>query len=379
MLGLNFEGAYLLPGITDVLQTTEAILWWGRFEQVKLMQGVIAGSVRDTGNTPTDVLRPGLLLGKKTSDNKLYAWDSTATDGTQNIYGILLFAQKMTANGSDFDRYVGWVMVGGPVKPAGILVPGQASAGLVGQNLEYVVRGQLQSRFVFDDVLHSVQSGIVTKTRIITGTTVTLTAAETGTLITNLGATGGLTITLPAPLEGVRYKVIVAAAQAITIASASASQLVIPGSAAASSIALPAEIGVQAEIIGLSNGKFAVIVTDAAGGIVLADGGNLALGTTTGSKIGTAANQKLGFWNATPVVQPSGAAQAAAGAVTTVGANTGTAGAGLSLIGDTTSVNQASNIMNDFVALQEDISALQVLANAMRTALVDAGIIKGSA
>jgi hypothetical protein len=32
---------------------------------------------------------------------------------------------------------------------------------------------------------------------------------------------------------------------------------------------------------------------------------NIALGTTTGTKIGTATTQKLGFYNATPVVQPS--------------------------------------------------------------------------
>ena len=32
---------------------------------------------------------------------------------------------------------------------------------------------------------------------------------------------------------------------------------------------------------------------------------NVVLGTTTGSKIGTATTQKLGFWNATPIVQPS--------------------------------------------------------------------------
>ena len=34
------------------------------------------------------------------------------------------------------------------------------------------------------------------------------------------------------------------------------------------------------------------------------EGANIALGTATGSKIGTATNQKLGFYNATPVVQP---------------------------------------------------------------------------
>ena len=35
------------------------------------------------------------------------------------------------------------------------------------------------------------------------------------------------------------------------------------------------------------------------------DNRNIVLGSTTGTKIGTATNQKLGFFNATPVVQPS--------------------------------------------------------------------------
>ncbi len=41
---------------------------------------------------------------------------------------------------------------------------------------------------------------------------------------------------------------------------------------------------------------------------------NLVVGTTTGSKLGTATTQKLGFWNATPVVQPAGIADVAGGA-----------------------------------------------------------------
>ena len=36
---------------------------------------------------------------------------------------------------------------------------------------------------------------------------------------------------------------------------------------------------------------------------------NVVLGTTTGSKIGTATTQKLGFWDATPIVQPSSTGQ----------------------------------------------------------------------
>ena len=52
-----------------------------------------------------------------------------------------------------------------------------------------------------------------------------------------------------------------------------------------------------------------VVGTDAlpylplAGG-TLGDGANLALGTTTGTRIGTATSQKLGFWGATPVARP---------------------------------------------------------------------------
>ena len=42
----------------------------------------------------------------------------------------------------------------------------------------------------------------------------------------------------------------------------------------------------------------------------LYDGANIVLGTTTGSKIGTGATQKLGFYDATPVVQPAAVADA---------------------------------------------------------------------
>jgi len=54
------------------------------------------------------------------------------------------------------------------------------------------------------------------------------------------------------------------------------------------------------------------VPTDAEGGLnALGDGQNIVLGTTTGSKIGTAVTQKLGFFNATPVVQPASANQTA--------------------------------------------------------------------
>lgn len=43
----------------------------------------------------------------------------------------------------------------------------------------------------------------------------------------------------------------------------------------------------------------------ASGGLTIADANDVILGTTTGTKIGTATTQKLGLWNKTPVVQPA--------------------------------------------------------------------------
>jgi hypothetical protein len=46
------------------------------------------------------------------------------------------------------------------------------------------------------------------------------------------------------------------------------------------------------------------------GKLSLYDAVNLEVGTTTGTKIGTGTTQKIGFWNATPVVQPTAVADA---------------------------------------------------------------------
>jgi|SRR3990167_21754 len=46
-------------------------------------------------------------------------------------------------------------------------------------------------------------------------------------------------------------------------------------------------------------------VTTIEGDLNLLDSRNIIVGSTTGSKIGTAATQKLGFWNKAPAIQPT--------------------------------------------------------------------------
>lgn len=77
---------------------------------------------------------------------------------------------------------------------------------------------------------------------------------------------------------------------------------------------------------------------------------SIVAGTTNGLKIGTATTQKLGFFNTTPVVQPAHADQAAVSAIS--GGESPT---------------------------ESEHNALITLVLAIRTALVNLGLIKGAA
>ena len=67
-----------------------------------------------------------------------------------------------------------------------------------------------------------------------------------------------------------------------------------------------------------NSGTMSTRLTLQAATLTLADALNIAVNTTTGTKIGTATTQKIGFYNATPVVQPAAIADL------TVTATTGT-------------------------------------------------------
>jgi hypothetical protein len=127
----------------------------------------------------------------------------------------------------------------------------------------------------------------------------------------------------------------------------------------------------------------------------LADAANIVLGATTGSKIGTAVTQKLGFFNAAPVVQPAAAAQAepaaqsqdtltdstGGSASTTLAAITApAANATTSLTDDMTAVKNAiASLAAQLAKVKTDVSNIKTLQNAERTALVNLGLIKGAA
>jgi hypothetical protein len=53
---------------------------------------------------------------------------------------------------------------------------------------------------------------------------------------------------------------------------------------------------------------FTCLTINSSGSFIFADAKNIAVGTTTGTKIATATTQKLGFFGTTPVTQPAAVA-----------------------------------------------------------------------
>ena len=158
-MSFEFTGAFGLPSVASALETVENVFWWGRFEQEAFIGSIIDGSARDAGNATTDVLRPGLLMGKVTSSGKLKEWSPTATDGTQNIVGILGYSQKMQRLGANSDRWLGWIYCWGFVKAERLLIGGQADFGISANANEHIVRTQMGSRFTFNDKLEGYTFG----------------------------------------------------------------------------------------------------------------------------------------------------------------------------------------------------------------------------
>lgn len=94
------------------------------------------------------------------------------------------------------------------------------------------------------------------------------------------------------------------------------------------------------------------------GGITLADAGDIVVNATTGTKIGTATSQKIGFYNTTPVVQRADMSAL-------IDSTTGTPGLTL---GDVGVVFSQSAINNNFSSVLTQI-------NKVRTALRDLGLM----
>jgi hypothetical protein len=152
---MSYQGSFLPPGQLPSIESIEQDLTsviWNRLELAVIgSYSLFSGAARDTGNTGfTDVLRPGLLLTKD-ANGKFVQWGSVTSFAADKIQGINLMTLKMTRMGSNQDRWVGYVLLGGCVKEDGIIIPGETGAGVTGHAQATNIRTQLKYAFRFDD------------------------------------------------------------------------------------------------------------------------------------------------------------------------------------------------------------------------------------
>jgi hypothetical protein len=221
-----------------------------------------------------------------------------------------------------------------------------------------------------------------------TGITVASANIVDGTIV-NADVSGSAAIALSKLATG-------ALPSAITVASANLVDGTIvnadvSASAAIAGTKVAPDFGSQAVV---TTGTLGAGATTLAGALTLGNN-NIVAGTGAGVKIGTATTQKLGFFDATPVVQPAAAAQAAAAAQTQDSLTDSTGGAAsttlaaitapaandtASLTDDMTAVKNAlASLASQLAKIRTDVTNIKTLQDATRTALVNTGIMKGAA
>lgn len=246
----NLAPGQQLPGVQEVVAKSSVL--WGRLDHQIFYPAVVDGSSRDAGNTGyTNVLRPGLLMGQVTATGKWKQYDPTAVDGTQVPSGVLLHAVSMQMNATDYDRYLGYILIRGFIRAGGISLASTSNYGIVGNASEWLIRRQMNSRFVFDDRVqgYELDQNIID----LSAATLTLTETMAGTMVVCTGATAK-TVTLPAsPKRGLQYVVYNSGGGNLTITCATPDIMVILNDEAADSVTLstPSElIGNSFQVIG---------------------------------------------------------------------------------------------------------------------------------
>lgn len=252
MLGAGHFG---IPGVSAAQSTYEAELLWGGDEsRIQVLRGTgrIVSTAVDAGNTPTTVLRKGLLLGKVTASGKLKQWDPDGTDGSQFVDSILPVELQMTDQyGTAVERFVP-TFVAAPVKASQLLIEGSA---LVGSTSEYLARRALHSMgFRLDDDPQGFLAGVTPRAS-TKGADYTVLLTDNGTIF--YADTGNVTFTLPALRAGLSFEFVRTTDHNLVIASAEGDNLVVGNDASADSITystagnrLGARVRVRSEYFG---------------------------------------------------------------------------------------------------------------------------------
>lgn len=217
------------PGVGSEQSATLRNILWGKMgDQMALRKsGMILGTSRDSGNTPTTVLRAGLVLAE-TADGQYTQYDPDSTTYLQSVAAAVLPEELRVTDldGNDQNQTFG-VIVAAPVK----------ANKLIG--LDDKARIQLIQRgFLFDDGNHQPGlAGGVFADETITDAAKTLVAADNGKrIIVNGGADCAITLPAVATSYGFNVEVVNHVDFELSIVSAEGDNIISIHDAAADSV-----------------------------------------------------------------------------------------------------------------------------------------------
>lgn len=213
---MSFGSANLnaLPGIGQTFMSQEKQILFGEFwHTIRHPNPVIAAPSVDAGNSPTAILRPGLVMAilQATSDESLedyvgmwFPFDPTKTDGREEALGVLGQAIRMTDLAGSIETKQGVIYIGGALKFDQLCVS-KASGEAAWLAL---AREQLQQRFIFDDDTNGV-NWLSRAKRTIESTLedadLTLTAADNGSRVVCTSNAPDNQVILPAVGRGMAF------------------------------------------------------------------------------------------------------------------------------------------------------------------------------
>jgi hypothetical protein len=248
-------GQFGTPGFTVLAETVDSELFWGGDASrilVLTKPGMVSSATVDAGATPTWQIRKGMLLGKITASDQHAQWNPLATDGSQELDGVLQF-ELITQDGMGAaKRNAVPIVVVAPLKASSLIVLGSP---LVGSIHEYTARRRLhQMGCVLDDDVNGYRAGVVARssTKI---TDYTVVAADNGTRF--FADTANANFTLPAIRAGLSFEFMRVSDHNLVVTSAEGDNIIVGNDLSADSITystaankIGARIRVSCEYVG---------------------------------------------------------------------------------------------------------------------------------
>lgn len=192
MSSVSMVDGFSMPGIGTAIESTEREFMAGYMSSWQAIFVDLDSTTIDSGNTPTTLLRRGLLLGRDSTTGRYENYDPTATDGTEVAIGILLDNVNMLDASGAAENKMARMIWHGYVKADQILL------------LDAAARAQLNNRIWFDDFINGQSFGLNQRV-VAKAADYTVVAADNNKIFTTQGAGAQVTFTLPTLARGLHF------------------------------------------------------------------------------------------------------------------------------------------------------------------------------